>query len=73
MGFGLNGIWSTALISYLVAAACGECFYESFFTCPADQNDRILLRDYAQILIEKCNFTYVAETEDRQVVLLEKI
>lgn len=26
------------------------------------------LRDYAQILIEKCNFTYVAETEDHQVV-----
>lgn len=73
MGFGLNGIWSTALLSHLAAAACGEYFYEGFFTCPADQNDRILLRDYAQILIEKCNFTYVAETEDRQVVLLEKI
>ena len=33
-----------------------------------DQNDKILLRDYAQILIEKCNFTYVAETGDHQVV-----
>lgn len=50
------------------AAACGDCFYEGFFSCPADQNDKILLRDYAQILIEKCNFTYVAETEERQVV-----
>ena len=50
------------------AAACGDCFYEGFFTCPVDQNDRMLLRDYAQVLIEKCNFTYVAETEDHQVV-----
>ena len=50
------------------AAACGDCFYEGFFTCPVDQNDRMLLRDYAQILVEKCNFTYVAETEDHQVV-----
>ena len=41
-------------------AACGDCFYEGFFSCPVDQNDKILLRDYAQILIEKCNFTYVA-------------
>ena len=50
------------------AAACGNCFYEGFFSCPVDQNDKILLCDYAQILIEKCNFTYVAETEDHQVV-----
>lgn len=50
------------------AAACGDCFYEGFFSCSVDQNDKILLRDYAQILIEKCNFTYVAETEDHQVV-----
>ena len=48
--------------------ACGECFYEGFFTCPIDENDKILLQDYVQILIEKCNFTYVAETEDHQVV-----
>lgn len=27
-----------------------------------------LLRDYARILIEKCNFAYVAETTDHQVV-----
>ena len=50
------------------AAACGECFYEGFFSCPVDVRDKILLRDYAQVLIEKCNFTYVAETEERQVV-----
>ena len=50
------------------AAACGNCFYEGFFSCPVDQNDKILLCDYAQILIEKCNFTYVAEAEDHQVV-----
>ena len=30
--------------------------------------DRILLRDYAQVLIEKCSFAYVAETPDRQIV-----
>ncbi len=50
------------------ASSCGECFYEGFFTGPVDENDRVLLQDYAQILIEKCNFTYVAETEDGQVV-----
>ena len=50
------------------AAACGDCFYEGFFSCSVDQNDKMLLRDYAHILIEKCNFTYVAETEDHQVV-----
>ena len=50
------------------AAACGDCFYEGVFTCPVDQNDRMLRRDYAQVLVEKCNFTYVAETEDHQVV-----
>ena len=50
------------------AAACGDCFYEGFFSCSVDQNDKIFLRDYAQILIEKCNFTYVAETEDDQVI-----
>lgn len=50
------------------AAACGECLYEGFFSCPIGQNDRIFLRDYAQVLIEKCNFTYVAQTEDRQIV-----
>ena len=38
-------------------AACGECLYEGFFTAPAEDCDKILLRDYAQVLIEKCNFT----------------
>ena len=47
---------------------CGRCFYEGFFTCPINENDRILLRDYAQVLIEKCSFAYVAETPDRQIV-----
>ena len=50
------------------AEGCGQCFYEGFFTCPIDENDRIFLRDYAQVLIEKCSFTYVAEAPDRQVV-----
>lgn len=50
------------------AAACGNCFYEGFFSCAVGQNEKILLQDFAQILIEKCNFTYVAETEDHQVV-----
>ena len=49
------------------AGGCGQCFYEGFFTCPIDENDRILLRDYAQVLIEKCSFTYVAETLDHQI------
>ncbi|MBM6752800.1 GNAT family N-acetyltransferase [Mediterraneibacter glycyrrhizinilyticus] len=50
------------------AEGCGQCFYEGFFTCPIDGNDRILLRDYAQVLIEKCSFAYVAETLDHQIV-----
>lgn len=50
------------------ASACGDCFYEGFFDCPEDDNDRRLLRDYAQVLIEKCDFAYVAEAGDGQVV-----
>ena len=50
------------------AAACGNCLYEGFFSCPIDDHDRAMLVDYAQVLIEKCNFTYVAETEDHEVV-----
>lgn len=50
------------------AAACGACFYEGFFSCPVDENDKALLRDYAQIMIERCNFTYVAEAENHEVV-----
>ena len=33
------------------AAACGECLYEGFFTAPIDHCDKLLLRDYAQVLI----------------------
>ena len=43
---------------------CGECFYEGFFSCPIDANDRAFLRDYGQVLVEKCNFTYVAVTRE---------
>lgn len=50
------------------ATACGECLHESFFICPVEDCDLVLLRDYAQVLIEKLNFTYVAETEDHKVV-----
>ena len=42
---------------------CAKCFYESFFDCPLTEKDKIFLRDYAQVLIEKCSFTYVAESE----------
>ena len=34
------------------AAACGECLYEGFFTAPVEDCDKILLRDYAQVLID---------------------
>lgn len=50
------------------AVGCGQCFYEGFFTCPINANDRIFLRDYAQVLIEKCSFTYVAESPDHHIV-----
>ena len=36
---------------------CAMCFYESFFDCPLTENDRAFLRDYAQVLAEKCSFT----------------
>lgn len=49
------------------AAACGQCFFEGFFTGPTDGNDRAFLRDYAQVLIEKCSFSYVAVASDGQV------
>ena len=47
--------------------ACAKCFYESFFDCPLTEKDKIFLRDYAQVLIEKCSFTYVAESEGQVV------
>ena len=46
---------------------CARCFYESFFDCLLTENDRIFLRDYAQVLAEKCSFTYVAESEGQVV------
>ena len=46
---------------------CAMCFYESFFDCPLTENDREFLRDYAQVLAEKCSFTYVAESEGQVV------
>ena len=33
------------------AAACGNCLYEGFFSCPIDDHDRAMLLDYAQVLI----------------------
>ena len=50
------------------AAACGECCMKAFSRPLWRDCDKILLRDYAQVLIEKCNFTYVAEADDGQVV-----
>ena len=47
--------------------ACAQCFYESFFDCPLTEKDKIFLRDYAQVLAEKCSFTYVAESEGQVV------
>ena len=47
--------------------ACAKCFYESFFDCPLTEKDKIFLRDYAQVLIEKSSFTYVAESEGQVV------
>lgn len=46
---------------------CAQCFYESFFDAKLSDKDKIFLSDYAQVLIEKCSFTYVAEC-DNQVV-----
>ena len=49
------------------AEGCADCFYESFFHCPIMKRDRIFLHDYAQVLLEKCSFTYVAEYEGKIV------
>ena len=46
---------------------CAMCFYESFFDCQLTENDKAFLRDYAQVLAEKCSFTYVAESEGHVV------
>ena len=64
---GVNHVYDPSL-SPRDATGCGECFYEGFFSCPIDANDRAFLRDYGQVLVEKCNFTYVAVTREQQVV-----
>ena len=50
------------------ARFCALCLYDGFFTCPADHDDMAFLHDYAKVLIEKCNFTYVAEDDDHNAV-----
>lgn len=47
--------------------ACAVCFYEGFFDCPLTEGDKTFLQDYAQVLIEKCSFAYVAEAEGEVV------
>ena len=42
---------------------CAQCFYEGFFQCKVNDNDKAFLQDYTQVLIEKSNFTYVAQVE----------
>ncbi|MCD7723419.1 MAG: GNAT family N-acetyltransferase [Clostridiales bacterium] len=49
-------------------ADCTVCLYESFFSCPISENDRLFLQDYIQVLLEKCNFTLVAENDSKKVV-----
>lgn len=44
-------------------AACAVCLLESFFDCPVTERDMAFLCDYAEVLIEKCSFTYVAVCE----------
>ncbi len=46
---------------------CTACLLEGFFTAPITPSDLAFLADYTQVLIEKCHFTYVAES-DGQVV-----
>lgn len=46
---------------------CARCFYEGFFHCGITDNDRLYLNDYAQVMIEKSNFTYVAVAEGKVV------
>lgn len=49
-------------------ADCTTCLYESFFTCPISKEDRIFLQEYIQVLLEKCNFTIVAQNDSKKVV-----
>lgn len=46
---------------------CAMCFYYGFFDCPLTKEDREFLRDYVQILIEKCSFTYVALADGKVI------
>ena len=43
---------------------CTVCLYEGFFSCQLDNKIFEFLHDYAQVLIEKCHFTFVAEYND---------
>lgn len=49
------------------AIECGRCFFEGFFDCALTDEDRRFLTAYAQVLIEKCSFCYVA-VKDGEVV-----
>lgn len=49
-------------------ADCTTCLYESFFTCPISKEDRLFLQEHIQVLLEKCNFTLVAENNSKKVV-----
>ncbi|MCD8326362.1 MAG: hypothetical protein LUC90_06680 [Lachnospiraceae bacterium] len=46
-------------------ADCTTCLYESFFTCPISKEDRLFLQEYIQVLLEKCNFTLVAQDDSK--------
>ena len=48
-------------------ADCTTCLYESFFTCSISKEDRLFLQEYIQVLLEKCNFTLVAENDSKKV------
>jgi GNAT superfamily N-acetyltransferase len=50
--------------------ACAVCLYEGFFSCAIDDKDFEFLCDYAQVLIEKCHFTLVAECDGMVVGFL---
>jgi len=49
-------------------ADCATCLYEGFFTSPINEEDRAFLQEYIQVLLEKCNFTFVAENDSKKVV-----
>ena len=49
---------------------CTQCLYEGFFSCAINHNDRQFLQDYTKVMIERSNFTLVAEAEDKVVGLI---